>query len=48
MNQPTLEDELFAAICANDEDTVLKLLFMGGADAKAPFPNGLTQLLTTL
>ena len=44
MNQPTLQDELFAAICANEDDTVLKLLFMG-ADAERPFPNGLTPLM---
>ena len=44
MNQPTLQDELFAAICANEEDTVLKLLFMG-ADAAIPFSDGLTPLM---
>lgn len=44
MNQTTIQDELFAAICANEEDTVLKLLFMG-ADAGLPFRNGLTPLM---
>lgn len=41
---PSLQDELFAAICHNESETVQKLLLTGCA-VNAPFSNGLTPLM---
>lgn len=44
MNQPSLEEELFAAVCHNEVDTVVKLL-AAGADVNARLHAGMTPLM---
>lgn len=44
MNEATIQDELFAAICHNEADAVLKLL-TEGAGVNDTYPNGLSPLM---
>lgn len=44
MNEATIQDELFAAICHNEADAVLKLL-AEGAEVNSHFPHGLSPLM---
>lgn len=44
MNEETIQNELFAAICHNEHEAVQKLL-AEGAEVDAVFPNGLSPLM---
>lgn len=46
MNEATIQEELFAAICHNEADVVQKLLTEGAA-VNAAFPNNLTPLMVS-